>query len=346
MKPTQSKNTVQQLYESPVILDAIQRVYFRPAPRTWRRRSNKFPPPYDEFVGTMWRMPHLTELYVQGIGDVPASLFDFVLFNTTLERLSLLNVTIPLSSFHLQNHLCSYRGIEAAGVTGNIEQLFSNSSSTLQRLEVGSQFPMDVISFLSRSSKIRMSSLVILMIQKSLTEEESSWVCRLLPSCPVLETLFIYDNFPSSMSTIPPEALPRLRDLTADVDGHALALLDSPIRRVFTLTLTLKGPLMFNLLQGLQSQPTFISGEIAYACLTTPNDYFQRLVLNCGRFYSVVVPSGDPATEVRSRFLSLPIFTVHQADHSSSTPSHPYALTAGYQRHLPHAQELRQQSHS
>src|SRR5258708_33530380 len=93
------------------------------------------------------------------------------------------------------------------------------------------------------------------------------------------------------MSTIAPEALPRLC-------GHALALLDSLLRRVSTLTLTLKGPLMFSVLQGLQSQPAFISGEIAYACLTTPNDYFHKLLLNCRRIYSVVIPSGDPTTEV------------------------------------------------
>lgn len=93
------------------------------------------------------------------IGDIPVSLVDVVLFNTTLKRLYLVNVTIPLSPFPMQNHLCSYWNVEAARVTGSIERLFSNSSSTLQRLEVGSQFSMNVISFLFRPSKSRMSSL-------------------------------------------------------------------------------------------------------------------------------------------------------------------------------------------
>ena len=301
MRPTKSKKTVKLLSESPPILDTVQIIYYRPAPRTWLRRPNNLPPPYDEFVDAMWRMSRLTELYVQGIGNIPASLVDFVMNNTTLKRLGLFNVIIPPLDFHLQTPRCRYWSIEAASVTGSIERLFSNSGNTLQRLEIGSQFPMEVVSFLSHSSTSRLSRLVILTIRKSLTQEELSWVCRLLPCCPVLETLSIYSNIPSPMSTIPPEALPRLRSLTADVNGHALVLLDSPVRRVSSLTLTLKSPLMFHSLQGFQSQPTFISGEIAYACLITPNDDFHRLVINCGRFYSVVVPFGNPITEVCSR---------------------------------------------
>jgi hypothetical protein len=345
MKPTKAKKTVKQLFESPVILDAVRTAYFRPARKTWLpRRSDNVPSPYDDFVTAMWRMPHLAELHVQGIGNFPVSLIDFMVNNTTLKRLSLFNVTIPPSTFHSQPPLCGYWSIEAAGVGGVIEHLFSNSSSTLQRLEIGSQFPMKVIAFLSQSSS-RFSRLVTLTIGKSLTQEESSWVCRLLGCCPVLETLSLHSKFPSPMSTIPPDALPRLHSLRADVDGHALVLLDSPVRRVSALTLTLKGPLAFRSLQGLQSQPTFISGEIAYEYLTTSNDDFHRLVLNCRRFYSVVVPSGNPIPEVRNRSPQLPTFTIYRADHPSSARSHPYALTSRYQHNLSHAQALRGTSH-
>lgn len=98
------------------------------------------------------------------------------------------------------------------------------------------------------------------------------------------------------MSTIPLEALPRLRSLTANVDGHALVLLDSPIRRVSAFTLTLKGSMMFGILQGFESQPTFISGEIAHNA--------QRLLSQaCERFPSVVIPSREPAIEVHDCFL-------------------------------------------
>jgi len=302
MKPIRTNGTLKQLSESPVILDAVQRVYIHPAPRTWLPRSNKFPPLYDEFVGAMWRMPQLTELYVQRIGDLPASLVDFMIHNRTLKRLGLFHVTIPPSTIHLQTPSRSYQNIQAASVTGDIEALFSNSSSTLQRIEIGVEFPIRVVSFLSHSPTNRMSSLVNLTIWKSLTEEQASWVIRLLPCCPILDTFYIFGKFPSLMSTIPPQALPRLRSLRTDEDGHALELLDSPIRRVSALNLTLKGPLLFRFLEGVQSQPTFISGEIAYACLITPNDNFHRLVQSCETLFSVVVPSEDPVTEVRSSF--------------------------------------------
>jgi len=300
MKPTRANDILKLLSESPVILDAVQRVYIHLASRT----PNKFPPLYDEFVGAMWRMLHLTELCVQGIGDLPTSLVDFMIHNRTLKRLDLLHVTIPPSTIHLQIPSRSYQNIQAASVTGDIEALFSNSSSTLQRIEIGLHFPMRVISFLSQSPTNRMSSLVELTISKflTLTEEQASWVIRFLPCCPVLDTLSIFGKFPSLMSAIPPQALPRLRSLRTDEDGHALELLDSPIRRVSALNLTLKGPLVFRFLEGVQSQPTSISGEIAYACLITPNDNFHRLVQNCERFFSVIVHSEDPVAEVRSSF--------------------------------------------
>ena len=293
---------VKQLSESPAILDAAQRVYFRPSPETWLSRSNKHPPLYDEFVSMMWHMPRLIELHVQGIGDLPVSLVDFIIQNRALKRLSLFDVTIPPSAPHLQVPTLNYRSIQAARVTGDIGRLFSNSSSTLQRLEIGPQFPMLVISFLSHPPINRMSSLVDLRIQKSLTEEQASWFVSLLPCCPVLETLFIFGKFPSRMSTIPPDALPRLRLLRADENGHALVLLSSPIRSVCALTLTLKGRLVFRFLQGVHSQPAYISGQISYTCLTTPNDDFHRLVQNCERFHNVFVPSSDPVTEVRGSF--------------------------------------------
>jgi hypothetical protein len=299
MRPTRSKDAVKQLSESPSILATVEKVYFRPAPRAWLPRSNKFPPLYDEFVGVMWRMPHLTELYAHGIGDLPASLVDFVIHNPTLKQLGLSNVTIPPLAFHLQILPLSYRRIQAESVTGDVGPLFSNSSSTLQRLEIGSQFPIRAMSFLSHSPTNTMSSLVELTIWKSLTEEQASCFLRLLPCCPVLETLFIHKNFPSPMSAIPSWALPKLRSLWADGDGHALVLLDSPLRRVYTLNLTLKEPLFFRFLEGVHSRPTFISGEIAYACLTTPNDDFHRLVQNCKSLYDVVIPSKDLVTEVR-----------------------------------------------
>ena len=298
MKPTRSKDTVKQLSESPSILDAVRVVYFRPAPSVFLPRFNKFPPLYDEFVGVMWRMPNLTGLYIQGIGVLPASVVDFVIHSRGLRQLGLYDVTIPPSPFHLQIPSLSYRSIRADHVTGDVEPLFSNSSSTLQGLEIGSQFPIQVISLLSQSPTIRMSSLVDLTIRRSLTEEQASWFVRLLPCCPVLEILFIYGKFPSPMSAIPPQGLPRLHSLKADEDGHSLVLLDNPIRRISSLTLTLKGPFVFRFLGGVHSQPTFISGEIAHVCLTTPNDDFHRLVQNCETFYSVVIPSNDPGTEV------------------------------------------------
>ena len=299
MRPTRSKDMVEQLSESPFILDTVQTVYFWPAPSTWLPRFNKFPPLYDEFVGAMWRMPNLTELYVRGIGDLPASVVDFMIHNRALIRLNLSDVTIPPSAFHLQIPPLSYRSIQANRVTGDVEPLFSNSSGTLQRLEIGDQFPIQVISFLSHSPTNRMSSLVDLSIWRHLTEEQASWFVRLLPCCPVLGTLSIRGQFPSPMSAIPPQALPMLHSLRADEDGHALVLLDSPIRRIYTLDLTLKGPLVFRFLGGVHSQPTFIYGEIAYACLATPDDGFHRLVQNCKTFGPVVVPSNDPVTEVR-----------------------------------------------
>jgi hypothetical protein len=302
MRPTRSKDTVKQLSESLAILNAVQRVYFRPARRTWLPRSNKFPPLYDEFVDAMWRMPHLAGLSVRGIGELPASLVEFMIRNRTLKRLELFNVTIPRLSFYLQTPPRSYWSIQAGDVTGDIERLFSNSTSTLQRLVICPRFPMRVISILSHSPTTRMSNLFELMIGIALTEGQASCVIRLLLCCPVLEILSIYGEFPSPMSAIPPLALPKLRSLRADKDGHALALLDSPMRRVSDLTLTLKGPLEFRFLEGAHSQPTSISGEIAYACLTTPNHDFDRLVQNCETFYSVVVPSSDPVTEVRGGF--------------------------------------------
>ena len=290
---------VKQLSESPAILDAAQSVYFRPAPRTRSPRSNKHPPLYDEFVNMMWRMPHLIELHVQGIGDLPASLVDFMTQNRSLKRLGLFDVTIRPSLIPLQMPHLSYQSIQADRVTGDIGPLFSNSSSTLQRLEIGPQFPIIVILLFSLPPINRMSNLVDLRIQKPLTGEQASWFVRLLPFCPILETLFIHGKFPSPMSTIPPQALPKLRFLRADEDGQALVLLNSTKRRVYALTLTLKGPLVFRLLQSIHSQPVYISGQIAYACLTTPNDDFHRLVQNCERFHNVFVPSSDPATEVR-----------------------------------------------
>jgi hypothetical protein len=302
MKPTRSKKMqVMQLSGSPAILDAVRSVFFRPSPRRWLPRPNNRSPPYDEFVGVMWHMPHLTGLYVDAIGDLPASLADFIINTRTLRELNLFNLTIPPSTFRLQIPLRGFTSIRAAAITGSIEQLFSNSISTLQRIDIGSLFPMDILSYISRSSTSTFSSLVMLSIGKPLTLEESSCVCRLLPCCPVLETLNIHSKFPSPMSTIPPETLPRLRSLKADEDGHALVLLDSPVRRVSDLTLTLQGPSMFRSLQGLQSQPIHISGEIAYACLTTPNDDFSRLILNCERFSYVTVASENPVTEVRGR---------------------------------------------
>jgi hypothetical protein len=303
MKPTRSKKQVMQLSESPAILDAVRIVNFRPGPRRWLPRPNNRSPPYDEFVGVIWHMPHLTELYVEGIGDLPASLAGFIINTRTLKGLNLSNVTIPPSTFRLQTPLRGFRSISAAAITGSIEQLFSSSISTLQRIEIGPQFPMNIISYISRSSTSRFSSLVILSIRKPLTLPESSWICRLLPCCPVLEILDIHSKFPSPMSTIPPEALPRLRSLQADEDGNALDLLGSPLRRVSDLTLTLQGPSMFRSLRGLQSQPTNISGKIAYACLTTPNDDFSRLILNCERFSYVIIASENPVIEVRCRSL-------------------------------------------
>ena len=301
MKPTRSKDMVEQLSESPAILHAVQNVYFRSGPGTWLPQSNKFPPLYDEFVGIMWRMPHLIELYVRGIGDLPASLVDFVIRNTTLKDLGLFDVTIPPSAFHSQtlSQIPPRSSIQADGVTGDIGPLFSNSSSTLQRLEIGPQFPMQAISFLSHSPTNTMSSLVELRIWKSLTEEHASWFVRLLPCCPVLESLSIRGKFPSPMSAIPLHALPRLSFLRADEDGHALVLLDSPMRRVSTLTLTLKRPLEFRFLQVVHSQPVYISGEVAYAYLATPNIDFHKLVQNCERFHYVIIRSSDPVTEVR-----------------------------------------------
>ena len=300
MNPKRSKNMVKQLSESPAILGAAQSVYFGPAPRTRPTRSTEHPPPYDEFVSMMWRMLQLIELRVQGIGDLPASLVDFMTQNRSLKRLSLFDVT--MRPIRTQIPRLNYQSIQADRVTG-VGSLFTNSSSTLQRLEISPQFPILVISILSHPPINRLSSLVDLTIRKSLTEEQASWFVRLLPFCPVLETLFIYGNFPSPMSTIPPNALPRLRLLRADEDGHALVLLNSPIRRVCALTLTLKGPLVFRFLQSVNSQPVYISGQIAYACLTTPNDDFHRLVQNCKRFHEVFIPSSDPATEVRGSFL-------------------------------------------
>ncbi len=250
----------------------------------------------------MWRMPHLIELYVQRIGDLPVSLVDFVIHSRSLKQLDLFNVTIPPSAFHLQIPPLSYRSIRADRVTGDIGPLFSNSSSTLQRLTIGPEFPIQVISLLSHSPTNRMSSLVDLTIWVSLTNTQASWFVRLLPCCPVLEVLSIYRTFPSPMSTIPPHAFPRLRSLRADEDGHALVLLNSPIRRVSALTLTLKGPMAFLFLSGVQSQPVYINGEISYACLTTPDDDFHRLVQNCESFHNVVVPPSDPVTEVRGSF--------------------------------------------
>jgi hypothetical protein len=247
----------------------------------------------------MWRMPHLTELYVNNIGDLPGSLVDFMTHNPTLKQLGLYNVTIPSSSCHLHIPLLSYRNIKADRVTGDVGPLFSNSSSTLQHLEIGLQFPIQAISVLSHSPTNTMSSLVKLTIWISLTEEQAFWFLRLLPCCPVLETLFIRERFPSPMSAIPPQALPKLHSLMADKDGHALVLLDNPIRRISDLNLTLKDPSVFRFLEGVHSRPTVISGKIAYACLTTPNDNFHRLVQNCKRFYDVVVPSNDRVTEVR-----------------------------------------------
>jgi len=315
MKPTRANDTLKQLSESPVILDAVRRVYIYPAPRTWLPRSNKFPPLYDEFVDAMWRMPHVTELHVVGIGDLPASLVDFMIHNRTLKRLGLFHVTIPPSTIHLQTPSRSYQSIQAFSVTGDIEVLFSNSSSTLQRLAISVQFPIRVISFLSHSPTNRMSSLVELTISKSLTltEEQASWVIRFLPCCPVLDTLSISGKFPSFMSAIPPRALPRLRSLVADEGGHALVLLSSPVRHVSSLTLTLKGPLVFRFLEGVHSQPITIGGEIAYACLVTPNDNFHRLVQNCETFSSVVVPSKDPITEVCCSFLKTASVYLHQS---------------------------------
>jgi len=265
----------------------------------WLPRFNKSPPLYDEFVGVMWRMPNLTGLYVHGIDDLPASLVDLMMHNKTLEQLGLSNVKIPQLACHLQTTSLSYRSIEANSVTGDVELLFSNSSSTLQRLEIGSQFPIRVISTLSHSPTNGMSSLVELTIWKSLTEEQARWFVRLLPCCPILGTLSIHGKLPSPMSAIPPQALPRLHSLRADEDGHALVLLGNPIRRVYALTLTLKGPSMFHLLQGVHSRPTSISGEIAHACLTTPNDDFHRLVQDCERFHNVFVSLTDFATQVR-----------------------------------------------
>ena len=293
---------INRLSESPAILDAAQRVYFRSTARTQFPRSKKFPPLYDEFVGIMWRMPHLIELRVHGIGDLPASLVDFLIHNRTLEQLTLSDVTIPPPAFHLQKPPLSYRYIQADNVTGDIEPLFSNSSSTLQRLEIGFQFPIKVISFLSHAPTNTMSSLVELKIRKYLTEEQASWFVRFLPRCPVLERLSILGKFPLPMSLIPVRAVPMLRSLRADEDGHALVLLNSPIRRISSLTLTLRGPRVFHFLQVVHSQPIYISGEIAYACLTRPNNNFHRLVQNCERFHGVVVPSSDPVTEVRGSF--------------------------------------------
>ena len=234
---------VKQLSESQAILDTARRVYFHSAPRTWFPRSNKFPPLYDEFASIMSRMPHLIESRLHGIGDLPASLVDFVIHNKTLELLTLSDVTILPPAFHRQISPLSYRGIQAARVTGDIiGPLFSNSSSTLQRLEIGLQFPMQAISFLSHSPTNRMSSLVELNIWKSLTEEQASWFVRLLSCCPVLEQLSIYGKFPFPMSLVPVRALPRLRSLVADDDGHALVLLNSPIRHISALTLTFKDP--------------------------------------------------------------------------------------------------------
>jgi len=310
MRPTRSKDTVKQLSESPSILDAVQKVYFRPARRMWLPRFDKFPPLYDEFVGVMRCMPNLTGLYVHGIGDLPASLVDFVIHNRTLEQLGLSNVTIPPSACNLYIPPLSYRSIQANSVTGDVELLFSNSSSTLRRLEIGSQFPIQVISSLSHSPTNRMSSLVELVIWKSLTAEQASWFVRLLPCCPVLGTLSIHGKFPSPMSAIPPQALPRLHSLRADEDGHALVLLGNPIRRVYALTLTLKGPSTFRFLEGVHSRPTSISGEISYTCLTTPNDDFHRLVQDCERLYNVFVPISNLATDVRGfcleNYLRLP----------------------------------------
>ena len=293
---------VKRLSESPAILDAAQSVYFRPASGTWLSRSNKHPPPYGEFVGMMWRMPHLIELHVQGIGDLPASLVDFMTQNRSLKRLGLFDVTIRPSLIPLQMPPLSYRSIQAARVTGDIGPLFSSSSGTLERLEIGPRFPIQVISLLSHSPTSRMSSLVDLNIWAYLTEMQASWFVHLLPCCPVLEVLAIYGTFPSPMSPIPLQALPKLRSLRADEDGHALVLLNSPIRRVSALTLTLKDPVVFLFLRGVHSQPIHISGEIAYACLTTPNDDFYKLVENCENFEHVVVPSSDPVTEVRGNF--------------------------------------------
>ena len=248
----------------------------------------------------MWRMLQLIELRVQGIGDLPASLVDFMTQNRSLKRLSLFDVT--MRPIRTQIPRLSYQSIQADRVTG-VGSLFTNSSSTLQRLEISPQFPILVISILSHPPINRLSSLVDLRIRRSLTAEQASWFVHLLPFCPVLEALFICGNFPSPMSTIPPNALPRLRLLRADEDGHALVLLNSPIRRICALTLTLKGPLVFRFLQSVNSQPVYISGQIAYACLTTPNDDFHRLVQNCKRFHEVFIPSNDPATEVRGSFL-------------------------------------------
>jgi len=309
MRPTRSKDTIKQLSESPSILDTVQKVYFRPARGMWSQFP-KVPSLYDEFVGVMWRMPNLTGLYVHDIGGLPASLVDFVIHNRTLEQLDLSNVTIPPSACHLQIPPLTYRSIQANRVTGDVELLFSNSSSTLRRLEIGSQFPIQAISSLSHSPTNSMSSLVELVIGKSLTAEQASWFVRLLPCCPVLGTLSIHQTFPSPMSAIPPQALPRLHSLRADEGGHALVLLGSPIRRIYALTLTLNGPSMFRFLEGVHSRPTSISGEIAYACLTTPNDDFHRLVQDCKRFHNVFVPLTNLATGVRciclENYLRLP----------------------------------------
>jgi len=233
-----------------------------------------------------------------------------MIHNRTLEYLDLSDVTIPSSACHLQIPPLSYRNIQANRVTGDVELLFSNSSSTLQRLAIGSQFPIQVISSLSHSPTNRMSSLVQLEIGKSLTEEQASWFVRLLPCCPVLGTLSIYGIFPFPMSAIPPQALPKLHSLRADMGGHALVLLGSPIRRIYSLTLTLSEPSTFRFLEGVHSRPTSITGEIAYACLTTPNDGFHRLVQDCERFYNVFVPIANLATEVRcfclENYLRLP----------------------------------------
>ena len=102
MKLTRSEDMVKQLSESPAILHAVQNVTFRSEMGTWLPQFNKFPPRYDEFVGMMWSMPHLIGLRLHRIGDLPASLVDFMIHNKALKDLELSDVTISPPAFHLQ----------------------------------------------------------------------------------------------------------------------------------------------------------------------------------------------------------------------------------------------------